>query len=380
MLFSNKLNILPRLTDQLKYKIAISLVKGLGPKLIRSIVAYLGDVEGVFAEKERVLAKIPGIGTKQASLISNAKPWERVEQEMTFIQKHHIKAVFFLDDNFPPRLNNCEDGPVMLYSKGKHSLGGQKILSVVGTRKVTEVGKKNCRDVIRDLAANHPELTIVSGLAYGVDICAHRAALEFGLPTIAVLAHGLDRIYPALHRSEAKELIARGALLTEFMSETNPDRQNFVKRNRIVAGLSDATLVVESATKGGALITAHLAQSYNRDVLAFPGRADDEFSRGCNKLIKTNVAALIENAADLEYALGWEVEDKKGEGQQLTIFNEPAGEAGVIYNLIRQEKMASVNFLSITTGIPVAKMATLLLQLEFDGLLKSLPGNMYRCL
>ncbi|SMO32947.1 DNA processing protein [Saccharicrinis carchari] len=359
---------------------ALSLIKGLGPKLIRSVVAYLGDVEAVFTEKERVLSKIPGIGTRQASLIANAHPWERVAQEIAFIQKHNIQTTFFLDDDFPARLNNCEDGPVMLYRKGEHILGGQKVLSVVGTRKVTEEGKKNCRDLIRDLAANHPDLAIVSGLAYGVDICAHRAALEFGLPTIAVLAHGLDRIYPALHRSEATELLHRGALLTEFMSETNPDKQNFVKRNRIVAGLSDATVVVESAAKGGALITAHLAQSYNRDVLAFPGRADDEFSRGCNKLIKTNVAALIENAADLEYALGWEVEDQRGEAQQLNFFNEPTGELGVIFNLIRKEKVASVNYLSISTGIPVAKISTLLLQLEFDGLLKSLPGNMYRCL
>ncbi|MGQ1786548.1 DNA-processing protein DprA [Saccharicrinis sp. GN24d3] len=366
--------------NQLKYKIAISLVKGLGPKLIRNVVAYLGDVEAVFKEKEKVLAKIPGIGTKQASLIANSSPLERAEQEIEFLVKKNIEACFFLDDRFPSRLNNCDDGPVMIYKLGAHSLSGKKLLSVVGTRKVTEEGKQNCRNLIRDLSKNNPHVTIVSGLAYGVDICAHRAALEFGLPTIAVLAHGLDRIYPNMHRGVAKDLLDHGALVTEFMSETNPDKPNFVKRNRIVAGLTDATLVVESAVKGGALITAHLAQSYNRDVLAIPGRVDDEFSKGCNKLIKTNVAALVESAEDLVYALNWEPEKNKTGERQLSMFDEPSGEFGVIYRLIRQEKEASVNFLSITTGIPIAKVSSMLLQLEFDGLLKSLPGNRYRCL
>ena len=363
--------------NQLKYKIAISLVKGLGPKLIRNIVAYLGDVEAMFFEREGVLSKIPGIGTKQAASIVNASPLERAEEEIEFITKHGIKPIFFLDDDFPSRLNNCDDGPVMLYSKGNHSLGGKRLLSVVGTRKVTEEGKQNCRNLIKDLSKTHPDVTIVSGLAYGVDICAHRAALEFGLPTIAVLAHGLDRIYPTMHRNVAKDLLGTGALLTEFMSKSNPDKPNFVKRNRIIAGLSDATIVVESAEKGGALITGHLAQSYNRDVLAFPGRVDDEYSKGCNKLIKMNIAALIEGAKDVAYALNWEEETQ---GTQLSMFNEPEGEQGEIYKLIRQEKEASVNFLSITTGMPVAKVSSVLFQLEMDGWVKCLPGNIYRCL
>ena len=366
--------------EQLKYKVAISLIKGLGPKLIRNVIAYLGDVEAVFLEKENVLSKIPGIGEKQAKAIAKSNPLGRAEEEIEFIERHNIDATFFLDDNFPSRLNNCEDGPVIIYSKGNHCLGGKKIVSIVGTRKVTEDGKQNCRNLVNDLAKRYPDLTIVSGLAYGIDICAHKAALEFGLPTIAVLAHGLDRIYPSLHRNVAKEMLNEGALLTEFISKTNPDKPNFVKRNRIVAGLSDATIIVESAEKGGALITAHLAQSYNRDVLAFPGRVDDEYSKGCNKLIKGNIAALIENADDLEYALNWERESGENKNsKQLTMFNEPEGELGEIYNLVRQEKEVSVNFISIKTGIPVAKISTLLLQLEFDGLLKSLPGNMYRC-
>ncbi|GAF03585.1 DNA-processing protein DprA [Saccharicrinis fermentans] len=364
----------------LKYKIAISLVKGLGPRLIRNVIAYLGSIEAVFTEKERVLAKIPGVGEKQASVISNSHVMERAEEEIEFVLKNNIRTHFFLDDGFPARLNNCDDGPVMLYSKGKHALTGKRMLAVVGTRKVTEDGKRNCRNFICELSKNNPSITIVSGLAYGVDICAHRAALEFGLPTIAVLAHGLDRIYPKMHTPETEELMTDGALLTEYRSGTVPDKPNFVKRNRIVAGLTDATLVVESAIKGGALITAYLAQSYNRDVLALPGRVDDEFSKGCNKLIKSQVAAMVENAEDLLYALNWEPENGYKAAEQLSLFEEPTGEAGLIYKLIKREKEVSVNFLSVSSGIPVSRVSSLLLKLEFDGLLKSLPGNRYRCL
>jgi DNA processing protein len=366
--------------SSLKYKIALSLIKGLGPKLIRNVLAYIGDVEAVFKEKETVLAKVPGIGQKQAHLIAHANTLERAEKEIQFIEQNGIKACFVLDESYPARLKHCEDGPVLIYSKGNHSLDGNKMLSVVGTRNVTEGGKENCFNLIRDIAAYYPDTSIVSGLAYGVDICAHRAALEFKLPTIAVLAHGLDRIYPGMHRNTAVNILDDGALLTEFMSETNPDRQNFVKRNRIIAGLTDATIVVESAIKGGALLTAHMAQSYNRDVLAFPGRIDDEYAKGCNKLIKTNVAAMIENLDDLEYALGWERQNKQKSEKQLSLFETPQGEAGIVYDILRQEKEATVNLLSIKAGMPVGKTSSILLQLEFDNLVKSLPGNVYRCL
>ena len=364
----------------LTYKIALSLVKGLGPVLIRNIVAYVGDVEAVFREKAAVLAKIPGVGTKQASLISKADVLKRAEREVQFIEKNQLKAGFFLDEAYPFRLNQCEDAPAIIYSRGNHSLDSNKMLAIVGTRNVTENGKDNCRNLIKDIAHHYPNTTIVSGLAYGVDICAHRAALEYGLPTIAVLAHGLDRIYPRLHQDVANKLQEKGALVTEFMSGTNPDRQNFVKRNRIIAGLSDATLVVESAEKGGSLITAHIAQSYNRDVLAFPGRIDDEYAKGCNKLIKTNVAAMVEGIGDVEYALGWERTGAVLKEKQLSLFKLPEGDSGIIYNVLRQEKQATLNLLSLKTGKPVNLISSLLLQLEFEGLVKSLPGNIYRCI
>ncbi len=364
----------------LTYKIALSLVKGLGPVLIRNIVAYLGDVKAVFNEKESVLAKIPGVGNKQASIITNSDVLKRAEQEVKFIEKNELKVSFFLDESYPFRLNQCEDAPALIYYKGNHTLDSNKMLAVVGTRNVTENGKDNCRNLIKDIAHHYPNTTIVSGLAYGVDICAHKAALEYGLPTIAVLAHGLDRVYPRLHQEVANKLQEKGALVTEFMNGTNPDRQNFVKRNRIIAGLSDATLVVESAEKGGSLITAHLAQSYNRDVLAFPGRIDDDYSKGCNKLIKTNVAAMVEGIEDLEYALGWERIGNELKEKQLSLFNLPEGDSGIIYNMLRQEKEATLNLLSLKSGKPVNLISSLLLQLEFEGLVKSLPGNVYRCI
>jgi len=364
----------------LKYKIALSLVKGLGPVLIRNIVAYLGDEEAVFKEKEAVLAKIPGVGTRQAAIIVSSDVIQRAEQEIEFIEKNELRVSYFLDHSYPARLNQCEDAPALIYYKGNHSLDTNKMLAVVGTRNVTENGKDNCRNLIKEIATYYPYTTIVSGLAYGVDICAHKAALEFGLPTIAVLAHGLDRIYPSMHKDVANRLQINGALVTEFMSGTNPDRQNFVKRNRIIAGLSDATLVVESAEKGGSLITAHIAQSYNRDVLAFPGRVDDEYSKGCNKLIKTNVAAMIESVDDMDYALGWERRNHKSDAKQLSMFVQPEGDSGIVYSMLRQEKQATLNLLSLKTGKPVNLISSLLLQLEFEGLVKSLPGNVYRCI
>jgi len=362
----------------LKFKIACGLIKGLGPVLIRNIVAYLGEPEALFKEKEKTLLKIPGIGPKQAATIVNSNTLDRAEAELEFIHSNGIKATFFLDDDYPVRLNQCDDAPIVLYQKGSHKLVDSKMISVVGTRQVTERGKDITRKIIQGVAEKFPNTTIVSGLAYGVDIYAHRAALEFGLPTIGVLAHGLDRIYPQIHSAEAGKMLDKGALLTEFMSGTNPDKQNFVKRNRIIAGLADATLVIESAEKGGSLITAHLAQSYNRDVLAVPGRVDDELSKGCNKLIKTNIAAMVEDAGDIGYALNWEPVGTGLQARQLSMFELPKGEAGDIYNILRQEKEATINYLSLKTGMPVNKVSSLMLQLEFDGLVKSLPGNVFR--
>jgi len=368
------------LTELLRYQIALSLIKGIGPKLARNLVAYVGDVQQVFGEKERTLAKIPGIGPVAARSIKSADVIARAEEEIEFIQRHQIKAVFYTSDEYPKRLSYCEDAPLLLYVKGDNYLDEKKVLGVVGTRKASDDAKINCEKLIGDLANQFPELVIISGLAYGVDVCAHQAALKNNMNTYGVLAHGLDRIYPPLHRNIAAQMVEQGGLITEFMSQTNPDRPNFVKRNRIVAGLVDALVVVESGVKGGAVITARIASSYNRDVLAYPGSVNNELAKGCNYLIKSNIAGLIEDAQDLANSLGWEG-DKNHALVQKKIFKEFNNrEEEQLYELLHKNKEMTANELSLQSNLPVSKVSAGMLSLEFAGLIKCLPGNAFRML
>jgi DNA processing protein len=361
------------------YKIAISLVPGIGPVSAKKLIAYCGSVESIFAERKSLLTKIPGIGTKLAGEILNAKEaLLRAEEEINFATKFNIEILYYLNDNYPEKLKNCEDAPLILYSKGNVDYNKQKMLSVVGTRRNTSYGKDICNRLISELAETHPDLIIVSGLASGIDVIAHKAALNNQLKTIAVMAHGLDRIYPAAHRQIAKDIVNNGSLATEYMSNTNPDTGNFVMRNRIVAGLSDATLVIESGIKGGALITANIAISYNRDVLAVAGRSSDTYSKGCNWLIKTNRAALIEEAADIEYALGWQ--SKNSVQKQKTtpqLFVELTEQEQKILDIIETEKEANIDVLHYKSNMPMPLLSGILLNLEFNGLVKSLPGKIY---
>jgi DNA processing protein len=328
------------------------------------------------------LAKVPGIGPALEQLLRNIdrdRLLKQAEEECTFIQKHHITPVFFSDPAYPGRLSYCEDAPLMIYYHGKPCYDAPRTLGIVGTRTPTDEGTELCEKLVDELAQRHPGTVIVSGLAYGIDICAHKAALKNNLPTIGVLAHGLDRIYPSIHRNIAKEMIKTGALLTEFMSKTTPDKYNFVQRNRIIAGLSDAVVVVQSARKGGALITAELARDYNRDVLAFPGRPGDTFSSGCNYLIKSNIAALIESVEDLEHALGWETDEQRPKTVQGNLFAtiENEDQQKIMETLI-EEKELNLNLLSLKCNIPISKLSATLLDLEFKGLVKSKPGGIYR--
>lgn len=367
---------------KLQHRIALSLIKGVGPKLARNLIAYLGSESALFEEKMPTLAKVPGIGASLEQLLRNIdRPTllKRAAKEQQFIEKHNITPLFFSDPNYPARLSYCEDAPLMIYIHGQLCHDAPKLIGIVGTRTPTDEGIDLCEKLIADLAQRHPGTVIVSGLAYGVDIHAHKAAIKNNLPTIGVMAHGLDRIYPSLHRDTAKEMLENGALLTEFMSGTIPDKHNFVQRNRIIAGLGDATIVVQSARKGGALITAELARDYNRDVLAFPGRPGDTFSAGCNHLIKSNIAALIESVEDLEYALGWETGNKQPETVQGNLFAtiETEDQQKIMENLIEEREM-NLNILSLKCGIPVSKLSATLLDLEFKGLVKSKPGGIYR--
>ena len=287
------------MTDKRIYQIGLTMIEGVGDVLARHLLEVLGDAEAVFVEKPHLLEKVPGIGKTIATKERRDKALSLAEKELAFVEKNHIALYFLTDADYPKRLFECPDAPVLFYFKGNADLNAARVISVVGTRRATAYGQEQTEHLLNELSRSFPDLLVVSGLAYGIDICAHRSALKCQLPTVGVLAHGLDRIYPPVHRATAVEMLAHGGLLTDFPMDTNPDRQNFVRRNRIVAGLADAIIVVESAEKGGSLITADLALSYGRDIFTFPGRVTDPRSKGCNALIRQNKAGLITCAEDL---------------------------------------------------------------------------------
>ena len=360
---------------ELIHRIALTLIPGIGDVLGKKLVAFCGSVEAVFTEKEENLLKIPGIGKILAQSIHTKKIIERAEKEVRFVQKYKIEPIFYLDDNFPERLKQCEDHPLMLYYKGSVPLEHTRPIAFVGTRRATEYGKIYCKKIIDEIASFDP--LIVSGLAFGIDTVAHRSALEAGLPTIGVLGHGLDKIYPVQNKKLAEMMLHQGGLLTEFMSETNPDAVNFPKRNRIIAGLSDAVVVVEAGKKGGALITADIANSYNRDVFAVPGRVSDLYSEGCHFLIKTNRAALIENGADLVFALDWQ--PKIGTTpRQTQLFVDLTPDEEKVVAILREKGDASIDNLITNTQLSSGVVASALLNLEFKDVVKLLPGKVYR--
>lgn len=307
---------------------------------------------------------------------------QKAEKELEFIDKHQIKVYYYQDDNYPIRLRECPDAPVLLYGKGALHFNEGKMVSIVGTRMATDRGKELTRQLVADLKELVPDVTIISGLAYGIDVAAHRAALEFGLPTIIIPAHGLDRIYPNLHRNVAVQSLDKGGILTEYTTGTEPERFNFVARNRIVAGLADAVVVVESKARGGSLITARMAQDYNRDVFTFPGRATDEFSHGCNQMIRDNRAMLIENAEDMIRAMQWEVEKPKVVQTEIVGFSSNLTEdQQVLLNKLREaEDGIHVNSLVMETQRAYSDVVADLMMMEMDGIVKSLPGGMFRTL
>ncbi len=361
----------------LKHKIALGLIPRIGDINARKLVAHFGSVEAVFKEPYGNLIKIPGVGSGLAKYISDHSYLEEAEKEAAYVTQNNIRTYFYLDDDYPYRLRQCDDSPVVFFFDGDCDLNSQKILSVVGTRNATPRGRELCDKIIGGLADGHPDLIIVSGLAYGIDIAAHKAALANNLQTIGVLGHGLKTLYPSIHASVARSILKNGGLLSDFSSGTLPERNNFIKRNRIIAGLSDATLVVESGIKGGALITADIACSYNRDVLAVPGRPEDPWSSGCNSLIKSNKAALIEKSDDIEYFLDWKPEKPKPPVQK-TLFSELDDAEKLIFELLKAEEELTIDTICRTLGIPVYKLSSLLLQMEFKGLVRCYPGNVYR--
>lgn len=368
---------LSELEIDIRNKIALTLLPGVGPVLARNLVSYCGSVEAVFSEKKSKLVKIPGIGMFTAEAVEKQQDFSLAEKETKFVVKHKIQPLFFLDDAYPHRLKACDDAPILMYYKGNFDLNHSRMLGIVGTRRNTHYGEMMTEKIINELAGSN--VGIISGMAYGIDIIAHRTALNNGLPTVGVLAHGLDQIYPPTHKPIAVKMIEEGGLLTEYMSNTRPIKENFPSRNRIVAGMIDAIIVIESAEKGGALITANIAEGFNRDVFALPGRINDEFSVGCNNLIRTNKAMLLDSAQLLLEIMNWQqsTKPKKPKAAQLAIFKELKEEELNIVNVLRTSGALPIDAISIQSKIPVSKVATTLLTLEFSGLIKAHPGKIF---
>jgi len=370
------------MNNDLKYQIALTLIPGIGGITAKKLISYCGGAEAIFRESPSKLRKIPGVGESIARSVSRKDIFGQAEREIEFMAKNGIRAIYYMDEDYPYRLKQCDDGPVVLFLKGSCGLNTQKMVAVIGTRSITDYGRRKCKEFIDGLS-RHKAL-IVSGLAYGVDACAHQSALDNGLETIAVLGHGLDRIYPPVHAGLARKISRQGALVTDFTTGTKPDRENFPKRNRIIAGLCDVIIVVEAAVTGGALITATIANTYNRDVFALPGRTSDPYSMGCNRLIKQLKASLIESIADLEYALNWEPSQNQQKSRQL-LFVELNDDEKAIVGILREHKASGIDFIAGKSGFSSGKTAAILLNLEFKEVIKQLPGkcfmlnNVYTC-
>jgi DNA processing protein len=361
----------------LVHRIALSLLKGIGPVNARNLVAYCGGVDPVFTDPKvkRSLEKVPGIGPKLIASITDRSVLKTAEKELAYVRKHKLRMLFYLDAEYPRRLKQCADAPVLLFMQGNADPEAQHMVSIVGTRTPSEQGRKLCIELVEGMA----ELgaTIVSGLAYGVDIVAHRTALKHGLPTIGCVAHGLDKLYPAEHAATAKEMLERGALVSELTSGSSFAPGNFPARNRVIAGLSDCTVVVESGPKGGSLITADIANSYDREVMAYPGRPTDPRSEGCNRLIQQNKAALVTCAKDVLTLMEWLPKAGKPKPVQASLFTELLPDEKALVDIIKARGKVGIDELCIESRIAQQKAASILLNLEFNGVVRSLPGKVY---
>ena len=364
--------------SDLLYHIALTMVPHIGDVHAKELLQHFGSAEKIFAARKSHLDKFPGIGSTRSKSIKTFNAFNRAEEELRFIEKYKITALTQTDAAYPKRLLNCYDAPYLLYYKGNANLNHDKVMAVIGTRNHTDYGKEMTCKIIQDLAQNN--VVVVSGLAYGIDALAHRASLKNKLFTIGVLAHGLDRIYPAANKTLAKEMTANGGLLTDFMSGTKPDKQNFPKRNRIVAGISDATVVIETNINGGSMITAELANNYNKDVFALPGKATDIKSSGCNYLIRSNKAALIESGKDILEFMNWSGAPEKKMITQKELFIELTPQENTILKIIREKETASIDEITPGCGFSSSMIAAAILNLELQGIITSLPGKLYKLL
>lgn len=366
-------------TEKSLYQIALTKIPGVGVAIARNLMQLVGNEEQLFKESSRALERIHNVPKRIVHSIKNKKVLEEAERELEFVIKNNIHLLFFNSPHYPERLTHCVDAPILLYVKGNSNLNYKKVVSIVGTRHSTPQGDEICNHFIKEFSRKFSDILIVSGLAYGIDVCAHRAALEHSVPTVAVLAHGLDRIYPALHRNTAIEMLDAGALITEFSSKTEPERFNFVRRNRIVAGLADALIVVESSSKGGSLITAEIANSYYREVFAIPGRVTDSASIGCNQLISSNRAILMQDVDSFAQHMGWD-DTMRPQPKQKELFLQLSEMEERVYNALNRAESMHVNTLGIELDIPVSDLFFILLELEMKNVVKPLPGGVYKLL
>jgi len=361
--------------NDLLFQIALTLIPNIGDVRAKALLEIFGDAESIFKASKKQLETIDGIGTIAAHSIKHFNDFKICEEEIAFIEKNRISPLFITDQKYPQRLLNCYDSPTLLYYKGNADLNATKIISIVGTRNNSEYGKATCEKLLEDIAEQN--VVVMSGLAFGIDSVAHKASLKNNLKTVGVVAHGLDKIYPAQNKILAKEMLSQGGLLTDFMSGTNPDRQNFPRRNRIVAGICDALIVIESSKKGGSLITAELANSYNKDVFAIPGRVNDLRSEGCNYLIKSNKSLLITCADDLLHIMNWKEEPKKVK-KQRELFIELTSDEKIITDILSQQENIQIDQLYFKSGLSSSAVANALLMLEMQGVVTMMPGKVFK--
>ena len=355
--------------------LALQHVPNIGDITAKKLINHCGSAEAIFKEKRQNLLKIDGIGSVVIGDLFNKEHFTAAETELKFIKENQITCLYFLDTDYPERLKHCIDSPILIFQTGNINLKNQRIISVVGTRKITSSGVDFCNRLVEELAVFDP--VIVSGFAYGTDITAQKAALKHDLQTIGCLAHGLDQVYPKVHKKYVADIEKHGGFFTDFWSSDAFDRNNFLKRNRIIAGLSEATIVIESAEKGGSLVTADIANSYNRDVFAVPGRTTDSQSVGCNNLIKFQKAHLLSNPMDIPYMLNWELETKQKPTVQKQLFVELTDDEKVIYNYLKAEEKQQLDLIALDCKMPIFKVASVLLNMELKGVVRPLPGKLF---
>lgn len=364
------------MSPELLYQVALTLVPNIGDIHAKSLINHFGNASAVFSASKKELEALEGIGTVRANSIKKFNDFARAEEEIKFIEKYKIQPLFLNDKNYPQRLLNCYDSPALLYYKGIADLNTSRIVAIVGTRNNSEYGKNICEKLVEELSEE--DVIIVSGLAFGIDSIAHKASIKYGLKTIGVLAHGLDKIYPSQNSSLARQMMADGGLLTEFKSGTIPDKPNFPSRNRIVAGISDAIIVIESGIKGGSLITAELANGYNKDVFAYPGRVNDGKSEGCNFLIKNNKAALITSPNDVLENMGWRKKKNFAAKKQRELFIELTADEKIVIDILQTQEQVHIDELFIKSKLSSSAIAAALLMLEMQNVVSTLPGKIYK--